>query len=178
MTDAITVLTTDHRELDILFTKVEGTPNPPKDIVDEIVKKLSIHDAIERELLYPALRDKVDGGAGMADHAVEEHNEAATDLLAIDKADSESPEQAELLSKLIQEVRHHVKEEEEKLFPAMRSSMSSDELEALGGKLETAKKTAPTRPHPHAPNEGLGTMAAGAMAAPVDKIRDAVEGRG
>ena len=177
MPDAITVLTADHRTVESLFSKVEGQANPKTDVVNEIVKELSIHDAIEKEYLYPTVRDKVSSGNGMADHSIEEHDNVAETLLAIDKADAGSGEQAQLLTQLIQMVTSHVEEEEQQIFPAMRTSMSQTELDELGDKLKTAKKTAPTRPHPHAPSEGLGTKVAGAMSAPLDKARDAASGR-
>lgn len=177
MTDAVALLTSHHREIDGLFSQVEAQPSPGKDIVDQIVKQLSIHDAVEKEYLYPALREHLEGGDELADHAIEEHNEQAKELLAIDKADSGSPEQAKLLHELIVDVRHHVEEEESEIFPKLQQAMSGEQLEALGGKLEAGMKTAPTRPHPMAPSEGLGTKVAGAMAAPMDKLRDAVEDR-
>lgn len=176
MPDAITVLTSDHRAVEALFSQVEGKPTPDEDVVHRIVKELSIHDAVEKEYLYPAVRQKVSGGDGMADHSIEEHDQVAETLLAIDKADP-GPEQGRLLTELIRMVTAHVQEEERDIFPAMRTSMSQTELDELGDKLETANKIAPTRPHPHAPSEGLGTKIAGAMSAPLDKARDAASRR-
>ena len=177
MTDAITLLTTDHREVETLFKQVEAAPAPTEDAVNSIVRELSIHDAIEKEYLYPTVREKVPSGDGLSDHSIEEHNEVAETLLAIDKADNGSGEQKQLLARLITAVRAHVQEEETRIFPALRDASTPGELEELGGKLETAKSTAPTRPHPHAPDEGLGTKLAGAMSAPLDKARDAASGR-
>lgn len=177
MTDAITLLTGDHRTVEALFQQAETAPSPSSEVVDRIVKELSVHDAIEREYLYPAVRDRVPSGSGLADHSIEEHNEVAQTLLAIDKADNGSGEQKQLLARLVTAVRAHVEEEETRLFPALRDAMTPRELEELGGKLETAKSTAPTRPHPHAPDEGLGTKIAGAVSAPLDKARDAAQGR-
>jgi hemerythrin superfamily protein len=177
MPDAISVLTTDHREVEALFTRVEGKDSPDPSVVDKIVKELSIHDAIERQYLYPTVRDKVGSGEGMADHSIEEHNMVAQTLLNIDKAEGGSKEQAQLLTALMGMVKSHVQEEEEKIFPAMRSAMSKADLDALGEELTKAKETAPTRPHPHAPNEGLGAKLAGAASAPLDKARDAASRR-
>jgi hemerythrin superfamily protein len=177
MPDAITVLTTDHRTVQTLFSQVEGKASPEAEVVDKIVKELSIHDAIEKQYLYPLVRDKVSGGNGMADHSIEEHDKVAETLLAIDKAERASAEQAQLLTELIRMVTSHIREEEQDIFPAMRTSMGQTELDELGSTLEGAKKTAPTRPHPHAPSEGLGTKLAGAVSAPLDKARDAASGR-
>lgn len=178
MTDAITLLTSDHRTVEDLFKKVEGSSTPSEDVVNRIVKELSIHDAIEREYLYPTVRDKAAGGGDMADHSVHEHDEVAETLLAVDKAETGSAEQVQLLARLIQSVKQHVSEEEGRIFPALRTAMSATELKELGDKLAKAKDIAPTRPHPHAPSEGLGTKLAGAMSAPLDRARDAATNRG
>lgn len=177
MTDAITLLTNDHRTVESLFKQVEGVAAPSPEVVHSIVKELSVHDAIEREYLYPTVRDRVSSGSGMADHSIEEHDEVAQTLLAIDKADDGSSEQAALLVKLIPAVQAHVAEEEGQIFPALRQALSEKELQELGGKLSKAKDIAPTRPHPHAPSEGLGTKLAGAASAPLDRARDAMSNR-
>ena len=178
MTDAITLLTTDHRSVDGLFGQVEGQDAPDQDIVDRIVKELSIHDVIEREHLYPALRQRLGDGGRWADRSVEEHDEIAQTLLKVDKTPSGTEGLAALLGSLITEVRAHVQEEEGEIFPQLRQALSQAELDDLGATLEKAKASAPTRPHPHAPGEGTATKLAGALSAPLDKARDAVQGRG
>lgn len=177
MTDAITVLTTDHRTVDGLFTQVEGQATPPQEVVDRIVKELSVHDAIEKEHLYPAVRQRVEGGAAQADHSIEEHDQVARLLLEIDRTRSGEPGLPGLLAELITTVRAHVQEEETGIFPSLRASVTQADLDALGETLEGAKASAPTRPHPHAPSEGTGTKLAGALSAPLDKARDAIQGR-
>lgn len=79
---------------------------------------------------------------------------------------------------LIREVRQHVREEEDDLFPRLRAACPHEDLRALGNKVEQAEKVAPTRPHPHAPSEGGSLAALAAGAGMVDRIRDALSGRG
>jgi hemerythrin superfamily protein len=177
MTDAITLLTSDHRTVNDLFEKVEGQSQPSADVVNTIVKELSIHDAIEKQYLYPAVRRYVDGGDDYADHSIDEHDEVARTLLAVDKTESGSADQAAKLKTLIQLVRTHVQEEETEIFPALKASASPADLDELGDKLAAAKEIAPTRPHPLAPSEGLGTKVAGALSSPLDRAKDKFEGR-
>jgi hemerythrin superfamily protein len=177
MPDAIDVLVNDHRTVDQLFEQVQGTDQPDQDAVHRIVRELSVHDAIERAHVYPRLRHNVDDGDSLAERSEQEHTEVATTLVAIDDAQAGSAEQRKQLQKLIELVRHHVQEEEKELFPALRQRLGGDELDKLGEILESAKKTAPTRPHPGAPDEGMAHKVAGAMTAPLDKVRDAAEGR-
>lgn len=179
MTDVISVLTKDHREVEDMFAKVEGSPNPDPKVIDQIVKELSKHDAVERQFLYPAVREHIkSGGDGLADESIESHDLTAETLLAIEKSEPGSPERAQHLTALIGMVKSHVQEEEEQIFPAMQKTMSKQQLDELGEKIDKAKDTAPTRPHPHAPSEGLGAKVAGAASAPLDKARDAASGRG
>ena len=57
---------------------------------------------------------------------------------------------------LIESVRHHVEEEEQDMFPRVRKALSREQLSELGDLIERAKKVAPTRPHPKAPDEPPG----------------------
>ena len=177
MPDAISVLTNDHRTVNDLFARVEGNPEPMPEVVHRIVTELSVHDVIEKEHLYPAIRKYVDGGDDLADRSVTEHDQVARTLLAIDKAGDGSSQQVDHLAALITLVRRHVTEEESELFVALRSSMTADQLEQLGQSLVAAKQTAPTRPHPLAPSEGLATKVAGAVSAPLDRMKDKLQGR-
>jgi hemerythrin superfamily protein len=174
-TDPIELLTSDHRTVDGLFDRL-GSGSDPQ-VVNGIVKELSIHDAIERQFLYPAVRESIPDGGSVADHSTDEHNQIARLLADIDGRDDDDGDLPDLLQTLKGEVQRHVGEEENEIFPALRSNASPDRLGELGEQLAAGKKVAPTRPHPAAPDEGLGTMAAGAMVAPVDRLKDKAEGR-
>ena len=95
-------------------------------------------------------------------------------LAAIERADA-PVERDQLLVQLMGNVRHHVDEEETELFPKLQASVSSAELQEMGGKLAAAKKLAPTHPHPNAPNTPPGNLVGGVAAAVMDKARDALK---
>ena len=80
-------------------------------------------------------------------------------------------------SDLFLDVTHHAKEEEREMLPKLREALSRKELEELGERMKKAKKMAPTRPHPKAPNTPPGNVAAGPVAAVMDRARDAATGR-
>ena len=73
---------------------------------------------------------------------------------------------------MMENVRHHVKEEERDLFPQVRKVMSRARLLELGDGLEQAKQSAPTRPHPNSPDEPLGNTLVGGAVAVVDRARN------
>lgn len=85
---------------------------------------------------------------------------------------------SENFEKLMGEVRHHVEDEENELFPKLRSALGEARLMEMASELNEAKKRAPTRPHPHAPDTPPGNVAAGPIAAVMDKARDAVRDAG
>jgi len=106
--------------------------------------------------------------------AIEEHQQVKETLAAIERADSPGERDPHLVS-LIGNVRHHVEEEEIELFPKLRASITTAELQEMGGTLASAKKLAPTHPHPKAPNTPPGNLVGGVAAAVLDKARDALK---
>ncbi|MEI7031678.1 hemerythrin domain-containing protein [Streptomyces pratensis] len=179
--DVIAELTTDHREVDQLFGKIEALPpgdEQRKTYADQAVIELVRHSVAEEAYLYPAVRRLLPDGDTIADKEIEEHAEAERTMKELEGADAGQQEFDRLISKLMTEIRSHVQDEEDTLFPQLRAVASQDELMKLGDQVRTAKKTAPTRPHPSAPD----TPPANKLLAPgvgmVDRVRDALSGRG
>ncbi len=180
--DAVTLLTRDHRNVETLFQRFEAAPAAEyalkRELIDEIIKELSIHAGIEEQVLYPYIREHVPGGEGLASEGLEEHQEATELLHQLEQADEQDPQFETLARKLIADVRHHVEEEEGEFFPALQAAAGSERLADLGEKLQTAKRLAPTRPHPEAPDTPPGNLAAGPVAGVADRVRDALGGDG
>ena len=145
--DAITLLEQDHRTVDELFERFEQTTEPAqrRKLVDTIIEELSIHAAIEEQELYPVMRRVLDAEDDV-EHAEHEHAEAKAVLAVLAQLDAEDERFAPLVSELIADVRHHVEEEEEELFPKLRQAVSEEELNDLGRRLEQAKEHAPAKP--------------------------------
>jgi len=176
--DAITLLVEDHQTVESLFEKFEQTGpranKARKNLADRIVHELSVHAAIEEQVLYPAIRESLPEVEDDVLEALEEHHVAKWVLCEID---SMSPEHERFQAKvtvLIESVRHHVEEEEGELFSKVRRAFTDEQLEEIGDALAGAKKMVPTRPHPKAPDTPPGNIAAGTGAALLDKARDAV----
>jgi hemerythrin superfamily protein len=148
--DAITLLENDHRTVDDFFRQYEDlvvtTPSARREPVDRFIRELSIHAAIEEEVLYPAVRRELPDGEAMADEALQEHQEAKEILRRLDRMDPTDFEFDSAVTELIKDVRHHVDDEEMEMFPKLRSALSHERLMQLGTRMEEAKRTAPTRP--------------------------------
>ena len=174
--DAIQLLTTDHGEVEEMFRLLEGSVSPEtyQEQVEGVIRELSVHAAIEEQILYPAMRKALPDGETLVQEAIDEHQQVKETLASIEETE-DPDEQRKLLLELMVDVRHHVKEEETELFPKLRASIGTDELREMGSKLAAAKKTAPPQPPPKAPNTPPGNIVGGAAAAVMDKARDVLK---
>lgn len=176
--DAIQLLKRDHRAVEQLFKQFEragkaGKTADMKRVVQKAVKELSIHAAIEEQIVYPALRHAEEALEDEVLEALEEHHLVKLTLLELDGMSPEDERYRAKMTVLIESVRHHVEEEEEELLPRLRKAFAPRDLTELGSLLEQAKKAAPTRPHPGAPDTPPGNLLAGALSALLDRGRDA-----
>ena len=175
--DAITLLKQDHKTVEGLFKKFEKTgPKAHKtqrDLAEKIIKELSVHAAIEELVFYPAIREAVPDTEDHVLESLEEHHIVKWVAAELDSMQPDHERFRAKMTVLIENVRHHVEEEEGELFPQVRKAMGRKALGQIGEELEQAKKTAPTRPHPRASDTPPGNLIAGA-AAVVDKVRDKV----
>ena len=150
--DVVDVLTTDHREVVALVEQIPAAdPGRRRDLADTLIAELMRHAVAEEMHVYPAMREHLPDGEAAVAHDVEEHQqleEAMKDLEGLDSAD---PRFLEVLGRLESVLRDHVQDEETEQFPQLRAHVPHDRLVEMAGKVETAKKVAPTRPHPGAP---------------------------
>ncbi len=174
--DALALLKKDHQTVKSLFSRFEKASKKGGNtaaIVEKIVRELSVHAAIEEQIFYPTIRRAAKSTEDIVLESLEEHHIVKWTLSELEKM---KPSDERFLAKvtvLIESVKHHVKEEEEDMFPKVRRALSKDQLELLGKAMAKAKKTAPTRPHPTAPDTPPGNHLAGIPAALFDKARDA-----
>lgn len=179
-TDLVSVITTDHREFEAVFKELEsrnGSPEHRRDLADHVIAGLVRHSVAEEMYMYPAAREHLSDGDEVADHELEEHAEAEKIMKDLDGVDATDPTFDELVGKLISEIRHHVEEEEGDLLPKLQQACSPEDLRDLGEKVLQAKKVAPTRPHPAAPDKPPANKILGPGAGLVDRMRDALSGR-
>ncbi|GAC1540092.1 MAG: hypothetical protein NVS3B10_04770 [Polyangiales bacterium] len=179
--NAITLLKQDHKTVEALFKQFETgkkTGAQKKKIVEQIIRELSVHAAIEEQVFYPAVRKAVKKAEDDVLEALEEHHIVKWTLSELSKMTPSDERYDAKVTVLTEAVRHHVKEEEQELFPEVRKKMDAKMLNALGAVMEKAKKVVPTRPHPRAPDSPPGNLLAGIGAALVDKARDALSGKG
>lgn len=178
--DAITLLRADHKTVQQLFKRFEQAGDnahvEKRQIVDRIIEELSIHAAIEEQVFYPVARATVPGVEDIALESLEEHHIVKWVLSELVDLDPAAERFDAKVTVLIENVRHHVEEEETDFFPKVRNGLSRGALADLGRALEDAKKSAPTHPHPRAPDVPPGNAVVGAIAGVIDRVGDNISG--
>jgi hemerythrin superfamily protein len=135
---AITLLKQDHREVEEFFEEYEELEddNAKAQLAEKICLALKVHTQIEEEIFYPAAR-KATGDNDLLDEALVEHAGAKHLISEIEAMEVGDDLYDAKITVLGEQIKHHVKEEEEELFPEVeRSDM---DLKALGKELEDRK---------------------------------------
>ena len=182
--DVVELLSADHQEFDRIFRELEDLRGRQDEeslqrkgsLVDEVTIGLVKHSVAEETQVYPRVEKQIDEEE--ARHSKEEHAEAEEIMKRLERMEPADPEFDPTVTRLIEEIRHHVEHEEGRMFAQLRAQFGHDELVAMAGQVETVKKLAPTRPHPMTPNEAGVRLAVGPVASLIDHLRDAVSGRG
>jgi hemerythrin superfamily protein len=176
--NAIALLKADHRMIQALFDKLDklegkGRDKAKRALVEKLVRELSVHSAIEEEIFYPAVKMRIPGCAEEILKSLEEHGVMKWELYAISSIEPDDDRYDAKLAVLRDSTLHHIEEEENELFPRVKAAFDLTKLNQLGTALERAKKTAPTRPQPRAPDEPPANFVANLGAGVVDRARDA-----
>ncbi|MEU7825196.1 hemerythrin domain-containing protein [Catellatospora sp. NPDC049133] len=148
--DAITMLKDDHKVVEKLFKEFEKAGDAAyakkRKIVDQVIAELTTHAYIEESLFYPTARKAAPETGEHVLESVEEHHVVAWMLNELKNTDPRDERFDAKMTVLMENVRHHVKEEEQEWFPEVRKAMSRGDLKELGAKMEAAKSKAPSDP--------------------------------
>jgi hemerythrin-like domain-containing protein len=149
-TDAIVLLKKDHQEIKRAFAAFEKAGQNAHarkgQLVDRIIELLTVHTYIENEIMYPRVRELLPEVEDDVLESYEEHHVA--DVLVVELAGMK-PDNERFTAKttvLIENVRHHIEEEEQEWFPQVREGLGRKVLQQLGAEMLEAKKKAPRRP--------------------------------
>ena len=170
-TNAITFLKTDHGNVENLFVEFEAAPDgayaEQRRIMNHIIEQLSRHAAVEEQVFYPALRG-IPALHGMVMESLEEHHAAKLALSELEKLPANAERFDAKATVLIENVRHHIEEEENDLFPLVEKHIPFSDLQIMAGAMEDLKAVVPTRPHPLMPDQPPFNVLVGVPVAIVD----------
>jgi hemerythrin superfamily protein len=177
--DVVDALVSDHRDVTALIGEIRAVADPMirRDLTDTAISELVRHAVAEEMYVYPAMRKYLPNGEKAVEHDIEEHKQLEQAMKRLEAVDVSSAEFDGALRQLETVLADHVQDEESEQFPELRRRVPPEELTELAGKVETAKKLAPTRPHPGAPNSELFHKLVGPGVGLVDRLRDKLAGR-
>lgn len=137
--DAIALLRADHTLMSTLFADYEEarTSKRKKALVSSICEELSVHAQVEEEIFYPAVKKALKDKELVPEATVE--HATLKDLIAQVEGEEPSGEMFDAKIKVMSEyVKHHVKEEQEEMFPKARKTKL--DMTALGLQMATRKE--------------------------------------
>lgn len=181
--DAIELLKHDHRMVEQLFTDYAVVGGPPggaaqrRGVVEVLIRELSKHAALEELIFYPFAKQLLPDGAEEIEEHLAEHREAKQLLVELDRLREGDDREGALVGKLEAAIREHIREEEGDLMARVRGTADQEALDELGTLIDEGKSKAPTRAHPHAPDEPPALAVAAPLATIYDRLRDRLQGR-
>lgn len=154
--DAIELLRRQHREVEAFFREFKMlNPESPRSrtaIFEMIADALAVHAKIEEQIFYPAAKFRKT--EKLLKESVQEHLQVKRVIAELLEMDETDPQFAAKVEKLEQDVQHHVEEEEQQLFPMVRTQLGRIKLEQLGEQMEAmAKELEQEEPREMVPEE-------------------------
>ncbi|MFJ3788386.1 hemerythrin domain-containing protein [Kitasatospora sp. NPDC090091] len=148
--DGTVLLREDHKSVEKLFKAFEKADDDAfaekRRIVDQVIEELTAHAIIEEEIFYPAAREAAPETKDHVLESIEEHHAVVWMLSELADLDAEDERFDAKMTVLMENVRHHVEEEENDWFPEVRKAMGRNRLLEIGDRLEEAKHTATREP--------------------------------
>ncbi|MFD7400659.1 hemerythrin domain-containing protein [Streptomyces virginiae] len=148
--DGIVLLKEDHKAVEKLFKRFEKAGEDAhaekRKIADQVIGELTTHTWIEEKIFYPAAREAAPDTKDHVLESIEEHHVVLWMLSELRDLDATDERFDAKMTVLMENVRHHVEEEEKEWFPEVRKAMGRNRLTELGEQMETAKKKAPGEP--------------------------------
>jgi hemerythrin superfamily protein len=149
-TDAIVLLKNDHKQIKKLFRDFQGAGEDATtrkgEIVKKIIEELTVHTYLENEVMYPEVRKLLPDLEDDVLESYEEHHVAdvlCLELYVMDPADEHFDAKTTVL---IENVTHHIEEEEQEWFPKVREGLGRKLLQEMGARMIEMRAKAPRRP--------------------------------
>lgn len=141
--DAISLLKQDHEKVKKLLEDLDATTErgvkTREDLFAKVKSELEVHEAIEEEILYPALKShpKLEE---LVLEAYEEHHVVDLVMEEIEGVPFDDETWGPKLTVMKENLEHHIEEEEKEMFELMRQVFDQGELEELGERMRVRKE--------------------------------------
>ncbi|MGZ9013835.1 MAG: hemerythrin domain-containing protein [Burkholderiales bacterium] len=142
-TDAIDLLLQDHRKVEDLFKQFDKLSEDDEEAANVVIEtacvELTVHDKLEVEIFYPAVREAADDEMDdVLDEAEVEHEGVRELIEKLEAMELDDEKRKARFTVLTEYVKHHVKEEETEMFPKVKKLEGLD-LGALGEQMAKRK---------------------------------------
>ena len=150
--DILQLLTAEHREVKAMFehyhrlAEAHGRGDERMLLASQICVALTLHAQVEEEILYPAARAALLRDEDLVDEAYVEHASAKSLVSQIKTMTSDQPLFDARVKVLGEYVDHHVREEENELFPKLRKAVL--DLQDMGARMTERRKQLMAMPEP------------------------------
>lgn len=143
--DALKLLTADHNRMRGMFTRFTAAqeaedPTQMGELCEKIFRDLEVHTTIEEEIFYPGVHDLSEEIGDTVDEGIEEHHVVKVLMSEIRELPVGADDWVAKMTVLMENVQHHIEEEESELFSSVRSEMDADTLSDLAEQLEDKKR--------------------------------------
>ncbi|MFN2483586.1 MAG: hemerythrin domain-containing protein [Candidatus Limnocylindria bacterium] len=143
--DALDLLKTDHQKMKELLSRGEETTERAEkgrtELFATIKQELTVHERIEEEIFYPALRDHP-RARDIVLEGYEEHHVVDTILGEMEQVPVTDETWTAKFKVAKENIEHHIEEEEGEMFSAARKVFDREELEELGARMAELKQAA------------------------------------
>ncbi len=143
--DAISLLKTDHdrvkKMLDEGETTTERGVKTRTELLETLKRELTIHERIEEEIFYPALKEHPKA-RDIVLEGYEEHHVVDEIMGELERTDVTDETWGAKFKVMKENIEHHIQEEEGEMFKNARQIFDRDELEALGARMAELKEAA------------------------------------
>jgi hemerythrin superfamily protein len=140
--NAIDLLKEDHDRVEALFEQVKANEDGDNtDVFKQIKAELDVHAHIEETIFYPRLIEEGDEELkDIVKEGIEEHRQVKMFLRELENLVDESDKFKPKIQVLMEDVEHHVQEEEGEMFSMVQDQFDESALEEMGAEMEEEKQ--------------------------------------
>jgi len=138
--DAIAMLKADHQRVKDLFAQYEATSNPAtkRTLAEQVFVELETHTQLEENIFYPVVNEETDEGPELVKESLSDHETVKNLIQQLRSMAQDTDEFDATFQELIQNVEHHVEEEEAEMFPLAEQELA-DDLDDLKEEMQELK---------------------------------------
>jgi hypothetical protein len=141
--NALKLLKQDHDEVKSMLSDLESTTERAVKTRTEglatLKGELEVHEAIEEEIFYPALKDHPKT-KDLALEGYEEHHVVDMVMAEIEGVEPSDETWMAKFTVMKENLEHHIEEEEGEMFDQAEKVFDDDELEELGDRMQARKE--------------------------------------